>query len=158
MPIIQENRFRVKLAWRAAASGLGLGYLPFCPGTFGSLLALPLWYLGGGFGIGHFAVLAAVLLVSIPAARVEMRETGHKDPPSVVIDEVAGMLVAATGIPWGWKPAVLLFLLFRLFDIVKFGPAAWANAREGAVYVVADDLAAGLYANLAYRGIAWAIG
>lgn len=158
MSILQENRFRGKLVWRTVASGLGLGYLPVCPGTFGTLLALPLWYLGGGSGIAHFVILAAVLLVSIPAAGVEMRETGGKDPPSVVIDEVAGMLLAATGIPWGWKTAVLLFLLFRFFDIVKLGPAAWANAREGAAYVVADDLAAGLYANLAYRGIAWAIG
>lgn len=158
MSILQENRSPGKLAWRAAASGLGLGYLPCCPGTFGSLLALPLWYLGGGWGIAHFSILAAVLLVSIPAARVEMRETGHKDPPSVVIDEAAGMLLAATGIPWGWKAALLLFLLFRLFDIVKFGPAAWANRREGAAYVVADDLAAGVYANLAYRGIAWLTG
>lgn len=106
----------------------------------------------------HFSALALVLLLSIPAARVEIRETGRKDPPSVVIDEVAGMLLASTGIPWGWKPAVLLFLLFRFFDILKFGPAAWANEREGAVYVVADDLAAGVYAHLAYRGIAWLTG
>ncbi len=106
----------------------------------------------------HFSALALVLLLSIPAARVEIRETGRKDPPSVVIDEVAGMLLASTGIPWGWKPVVLLFLLFRFFDILKFGPAAWANEREGAVYVVADDLAAGVYAHLAYRGIAWLTG
>jgi len=128
------------------------------PGTFGSLLALPLWYLGGGSGVAHFAMLAAVLVLSVPAAGVEMEETGEKDPPSVVIDEVAGMLLAATGIPWGWKPALLLFLLFRFFDIVKIGPAAWANGRKGAVYVVADDLIAGVYAHLSYRGIAWLTG
>ena len=89
---------------------------------------------------------------------MEMRETGKKDPPSVVIDEVAGMLLAATGIPWGWTPVLGLFLLFRFFDIAKWGPVAWLNAREGAVYVVADDLAAGLFANLAYRGISWLAG
>jgi len=158
MSILQENRFRGNVAWRAVASGMGVGYIPLFPGTFGTLLALPLWYLGGGAGVAHFGMLAAVLLVSVPAARVEMRETGVKDPPSVVIDEVAGMLLAATGIPWGWKPVLLLFLLFRCFDIVKFGPAAWADAREGAAYVVADDLVAGVYAHLAYRGIAWLTG
>ena len=104
------------------------------------------------------AILSAVLLLSVPAARVEMAETGEKDPPSVVIDEVAGMLLAATGIPWGWKPALLLFLLFRFFDIVKLGPAAWANERKGAVYVVADDLVAGVYAHISYRGITWLTG
>lgn len=158
MPVFQVNRFRGKTAWRAVASGLGLGFLPWFPGTFGSLAALPLWYLGGGAGVVHFGLLGFVLLLSLPATRVEMRETGLADPPSVVIDEVAGMLLAATGIPWGWKPAVLLFLLFRFFDIVKFGPAAWANDRKGPHYVVADDLAAGLYANLAYRGILWLTG
>jgi phosphatidylglycerophosphatase A len=135
-----------------------VGFAPVAPGTLGSLLALPLWYWGGGAGSVHFGALAVVLLLSVPAARVEILETGRKDPPTVVIDEVAGMLLAATGIPWGWKPALMLFLLFRFFDILKFGPAAWADAREGAVYVVADDLAAGLYANLAYRGIAWLTG
>ena len=158
MPILQVKRFRGRLAWRAIASGLGVGFAPVAPGTLGSLLALPLLYWGGGAGSVHFGALAVVLLLSVPAARVEILETGRKDPPTVVIDEVAGMLLAATGIPWGWKPALMLFLLFRFFDILKFGPAAWADAREGAVYVVADDLAAGLYANLAYRGIAWLTG
>lgn len=124
----------------------------------GSLLALPLWYLGGGNGVVHFAILAVVLLLSVPAAKVEIAETGFDDPPSVVIDEVAGLLLAATGIPWGWKQALLLFLLFRFFDIFKVGPAAWANARKGAVFVVADDLVAGVYAHLSYRGIAWLTG
>lgn len=158
MSIFRVGRIRTSLFWRAVASGLGAGFVPVAPGTVGSLLALPLWYWSGGGGIAHFGLLAALLLMSVPAARAEIRETGRKDPPSVVIDEVAGMLLAATGIPWGWKAAVLLFLLFRFFDIVKFGPAAWANAREGAVYVVADDLAAGVYANLSYRGIAWLTG
>jgi len=76
----------------------------------------------------------------------------------VVIDEIAGMLLAATGIPWGVRPALLLFLLFRGFDVFKFGPAAWLNARRGAVYVVADDLVAGVCAGLAYRGIVWLTG
>lgn len=149
----QVKRFWGATVWRAAASGLGVGYSPFVPGTLGSLLALPFWYWGGGGGPAHFGSLAAVLILAIPAARVEMRETGKKDPPSVVIDEVAGMLLAATGIPWEWKRVLVLFLLFRLFDIAKWGPMAWLNARDGAVYVVADDLAAGIFANLACQGI-----
>lgn len=137
---------------------MGVGYAPLAPGTFGSLLALPLWFWGGGWGVIHFGVLASVLLLSLPAARVEREVTGKNDPSSVVIDETAGMLLAATGIPFGWKSAIFLFLLFRLFDIVKFGPAAWLNSREGELYVVADDLAAAVYANLAYRGILWLTG
>lgn len=140
------------------ASGLGVGYAPLAPGTAGTLLALPLWYAGGGRGAAHAILLAAVLLVSIPAVRAATEKAGKKDPSWVVIDEVAGMLVAATGIPWGWTSVVLLFVLFRLFDIFKFGPAAWMDARDGALYVVGDDLAAGVCANLAYRGIEWLMG
>ena len=154
----QVNRFRGATVLRIAASGFGVGYAPRIPGTLGTLLALPLWYWGGGGGPAHFAILGVVLLLAFPAAGAEMRETGRKDPPSVVIDEVAGMLLAATGIPWGWKPVLVLFLLFRFFDIAKWGPVAWLNAREGAVYVVADDLAAGIFANLACRGIFWLTG
>jgi phosphatidylglycerophosphatase A len=87
-----------------------------------------------------------------------MAATGSSDPGSVVIDEIAGMLLAATGIPWGLRPVLLLFLLFRFFDVFKLGPAAWLDARKGAVYVVADDLAAGVFAGLAYRGITWLTG
>ena len=154
----QVNRFPGRLAWRAVASGMGVGYAPVFPGTLGSLLALPLWYWGEGGGAVHLGALAAVLVLALPATMVEMRETGRKDPPSVVIDEIAGMLLAATGIPWGGKSVVALFLLFRLFDILKFGPAAWMDSREGAIYVVADDLVAGICANLACRVILWMTG
>ncbi len=154
----QVNRFAGRVFWRAVASGVGLGYVPLAPGTLGALLALPLWYGGGGEGAIHFGLLTAILILSLPATRVEMQVTGRNDPPSVVSDEIAGMLLAATGISWGWKSGVSLFLLFRLFDIVKIGPAAWVDSREGAVYVIADDLVAGLYANLAYRGIVWLTG
>jgi phosphatidylglycerophosphatase A len=108
--------------------------------------------------VRHLLLLCAVLLVSVPAAREEMAVTGSPDPRSVVIDEIAGMLLAATGIPWAVRPVLLLFLLFRFFDVFKFGPAAWLDARRGPVYVVADDLAAGVCAGLAYRGITWLTG
>ena len=156
--MFQAKRLPDSVVWRAVASGFGAGYAPLAPGTLGSMLALPLWYWGGGAGAIHFAALALVLVLSLPAVKAEVRVTGQKDPPSVVIDEIAGMLLAATGIPWGWKSGLVLFLLFRLFDIVKFGPAAWLNSRDGAIYVVADDLVAGLCANVACRGILWLTG
>ena len=143
---------------RVVATGLGTGYCPVAPGTAGTLVALPLWYWTGGWGIRHLLLLAGILLLSVPAARQEMEATEKKDPGTVVIDEIAGMLLAATGIPWGIWPAVLLFLLFRFFDIFKFGPAAWADARHGPAFVVMDDLAAGAYAALSYRAIRWLTG
>ena len=154
----QVNRFPDRVVWRVLASGLGVGYAPVFPGTIGSLLALPIWYWGGGWGAVHIVALVVVLVISLPATRREMRITGQRDPPSVVIDEIAGMMLAVTGIPWTWKSVLALFLLFRLFDIVKFGPAAWMDSRDGAIYVLADDLVAGLYANMAWRGFLWLTG
>jgi phosphatidylglycerophosphatase A len=87
-----------------------------------------------------------------------MESAGETDPGSVVIDEIAGMLLAATWIPWSWKNALWVFALFRLFDIWKFGPIAWIDTKKGPVAVVADDLAAGALSGLAYRGISWLIG
>jgi phosphatidylglycerophosphatase A len=159
MGAVQVNRFRgnrwVRNALRAVATGFGAGFCPVAPGTAGTLVALPLWYWSGGSGARHFLLLGLVLLVSVPSARIEAEAAGNADPPSVVIDEIAGMLFAATAIPWSLRSAAILFLLFRLFDIAKFGPAAWLNRREGAVFVVADDLAAGGYAALAFRGVEW---
>lgn len=162
MATAQVNRFRgnpwVRGGLRAVATGFGAGYAPVAPGTAGTLVCLPLWYLTGGTGPEHYLLLGAVLLLSVPAAREGLTAAGGKDPPSVVIDEIAGMLLAATGIPWGGWNVLALFLLFRAFDVFKFGPAAWLDAKEGALYVVADDLAAGVYAAVAFRGIAWLIG
>ncbi len=162
MGTAQVNRFRgniwVRRGLRAAATGLGTGRVPVAPGTAGSLACLPLWYWTGGEGAAHWLLLAGVLLLSVPAAREGMESAGEKDPGSVVIDEIAGMLLAAAGIPWGWKNALTVFALFRLFDVWKFGPTAWIDAREGPVAVVADDLAAGALAGLAFRGISWLIG
>ena len=143
---------------RAVATGFGLGRVPVAPGTAGTLACLPLWYLTGGGGPAHFLLLGAVLLLSVPAAREGMEAFGEKDPGSIVIDEIAGMLLASTWIPWGWMNAAALFLLFRFFDVCKFGPIAWIDAKEGPAAIVADDLAAGVCAALAYRGIAWLIG
>ena len=143
---------------RAVATGFGAGRVPVAPGTAGSLVGVLLWYWSGGWGVRHLLLLGAILLLSVPAAREEIAATRSPDPGSVVIDEIAGMVLAATGIPWSVRSALLLFLLFRVFDVFKFGPAAWLDARKGAVYVVADDLAAGVYAGLAYRGIAWLTG
>jgi len=159
---VQVNRFPgnrlVRAGLRAVATGFGVGRFPWAPGTAGTVLALPLWYWTGGSAWRQLALLAAVVLLAVPAAREEMAATGRKDPQTVVIDEVAGMLLAATGTPWAWRHVLALFLLFRAFDILKFGPVAWLDAREGPLYVVADDLAAGACAALVYRGLAWLTG
>jgi phosphatidylglycerophosphatase A len=89
-----------------------------------------------------------VTVVGIWAAGREEARTGVKDPRVIVIDEVAGMLLACAGHPRTWPWALGLFLAFRFFDVVKPLGIARLQALPGGVGVVVDDLAAGLCACL----------
>ena len=137
-----------------------IGHLPVAPGTIGSLAALPL--LPGLAAVRDRSTLVyAVAIVVIvatavwAAGRAEETLGGH-DHSAIVIDEVAGMVVAGVLLPGTWAAAVLAFVLFRLFDVVKPYPANLIDGRvEGGLGVVGDDLVAGLYAGLAGRFILW---
>ena len=139
-------------AAKLVASGLGTGWTPVAPGSAGSLLALILGIpmLTGPAWLLPAAALVALLagLWSIAACRV------NGDPGWVVIDEVAGQWLAMSGL----ARASLLglaaaFAIFRLLDIAKPGPVAWAERQPGAAGIMADDLVAGALT----AGILWAI-
>ena len=128
------------------ASGCGLGALPRMPGTWGSLGALPLWLLFSWLSNGWYLLL--VLIISWLAVRVAGEAEKYlrvSDSPVIVIDEIAGLLLALTGVPLGWGAVLTAFLLFRFFDIVKPFPANWCEENlSGGLGVVADDLVAGI--------------
>jgi len=98
--------------------------------------------------------MAAVLLagtaicLGIPAATKVARAAATKDPQIVVIDEVAGQLLAFVGVPISWKSLLLGFILFRGFDIVKPPPVRQLEQLPEGLGIVMDDVAAGLYALL----------
>jgi phosphatidylglycerophosphatase A len=94
------------------------------------------------------AIAAAVLvaLIGIPAATQVARGSGIRDPQFVVIDEVAGQLVALIAVPLTWKSLLVGFILFRAFDIVKPPPVRQLEAIPEGAGIVLDDVAAGLYA------------
>ena len=146
---------------RRVATGIatlfGLGRLP-APGTFGSLAALPLaWGLHAAGGIYLMVTVTAAIWVLGWWASVEYLAGRAEDPPEVVIDEVAGQLVALWPLSWGltvagteshvwpWPGWIGGFLLFRFFDIVKPWPVSLAN-RPGAFPLMVDDVVAGLIA------------
>jgi phosphatidylglycerophosphatase A len=101
---------------------------------------------------GYCSALAAVVAVGIWASQRVEDVLGRKDPGVIVIDEVAGMMVAVLLLPR--TPGVLLcaFLLFRLFDIWKPFPAREAQALRGGLGVVVDDVIAGAYALVLIMG------
>jgi phosphatidylglycerophosphatase A len=87
-----------------------------------------------------------VTLIGIPAATQVARGAGAKDPQVVVIDEVAGQLVALIAVPLAWRSFLAAFILFRAFDIVKPPPVRQLEAIPEGAGIVLDDVAAGLYA------------
>ena len=128
-----------------AGSGLGLGYLPVAPGTWGSVGGLLIWWLTLPMG-RELQVLLLVLAV-VPAALACgacARRAGRDDPSFVVLDEVLGMYLAlvflSPSLPW----VAGAFVLFRLLDIFKPWPVSLMEKRfTGGAAILLDDLLAG---------------
>ncbi|MGA8271801.1 MAG: phosphatidylglycerophosphatase A [Candidatus Sulfotelmatobacter sp.] len=140
-------------AWATLVATLfGIGRLRPGPGTWGSAATVLLWAavassLSPALRTPVAVILAAlVTLIGIPAATRVARGVGRKDPQFVVIDEVAGQLVALIAVPLAWKSFLAGFILFRAFDIVKPPPARQLEAIPEGAGIVLDDIAAGLYA------------
>lgn len=135
----------------AVATGLGAGYAPIAPGTAGSACGLLIWaVLPAAAGV-QALVLATMFAAGVWSAGAAERHFGGTDPGPVVVDEVLGMLVTLFLNPVGWAGALVAFLLFRIFDIVKPYPADRLERLPGGLGVMADDLMAGVYANLSLR-------
>lgn len=137
------------------ATFFGIGRLRPGPGTWASAATALLW-AGCAYSLplpirGPVAVGLAllVILIGIPSATRVARVSGIKDPHFVVIDEVAGQLVALIAVPLAWKSFLAGFILFRAFDIVKPPPVRQLEALPEGTGIVLDDIAAGLYALLA---------
>ncbi len=130
---------------RLLASGFGVGYAPFAPGTVASLAAL---VVGVAMLLVSPILLGiASLVASVGGIWVVGRARVDGDPGWVVIDEFAGQWIALLGIGSVAPLEVLAaFLLFRALDIWKPGPVGWADRQHGAIGVMADDIIAGLIA------------
>jgi phosphatidylglycerophosphatase A len=133
------------------ASVCGLGYIPIASGTFGSGAGLFLWILMPRSALLQLFVLSLVFVIGSWSGSVAEEHFGRTDPGQVVIDEVLGMLITLFMNPVGWRGALIGFLLFRVFDVIKPYPADRFERLPGGVGIMADDAMAGIYANLALR-------
>jgi phosphatidylglycerophosphatase A len=134
----------------ALASFGYVGFFPFAPGTAGSAAALVIFLpvrWAGSLAL-EIALAALVAVTGVWAATEAERALGRQDPGPVVIDEVAGMLVSLFFLPATWPVIVTAFLAFRIFDIIKPWPCDALERLHGGLGIMADDLAAGVYANL----------
>ncbi len=132
--------------WLGIATGFGIGFLPGAPGTYGSLLAIILYFFFPKSPIFYALFIILLLPIAcISASKAEIYIQRH-DPSQVVIDEILGMLVAL----WTIVPTIfslfLTFLLFRFFDITKPFPIRQLESLPKGTGIIADDLMAGIYA------------
>jgi phosphatidylglycerophosphatase A len=144
--IVQNSRTFSDWIILLIATGMGMGYAPFAPGTFGSLAGLPLaWGLHFLPLWGQAAAAALLFAAGIPICAVGARLLRAKDPGAVVFDEIAAFGVVFLLVPFTPVSAVAGFLLFRLFDVWKPWPARRLESLPGGLGIMADDFAAGLY-------------
>jgi phosphatidylglycerophosphatase A len=139
----------------ALATALGVGYVRFAPGTFGSAVGLVLWWALPASPAIQVGTIVGLFVLGSWSGSVAERHFGTTDPSQVVIDEVMGMLITLFLIPVGWKGATAGFLLFRVADVIKPFPANRLERLPGGIGVMADDAMAAVYANLALRGCIW---
>jgi phosphatidylglycerophosphatase A len=142
-----NSRDRVVLA---LATGFSVGRIPLAPGTFGTLLGVPICLLLAEIGFGAaVTVIAGFAFFAVWVAGEAERLLGQKDASCIVIDETVGILVSLAGVPLTPLNAAAGFIAFRFFDIIKPFPAHWLDARApGGWGIVLDDVVAGIYTNL----------
>jgi phosphatidylglycerophosphatase A len=131
------------------AEGAWSGKSPIAPGTAGTVVGVLLYLAVNGFAPAWYpAITAAVIVIGTwTAGRAEVL-LGRKDSPSIVIDEIAGYLIAMFLVPSGRGFVAAGFFLFRLFDIVKPWPLKRLQDLHGGPGVMLDDVGAGIYANI----------
>lgn len=132
------------------AFGFGSGAMPFAPGTFGTLVAIPVFLLMAPLGLwAYLAITLLLAIIGVWLCHVTARDLGVHDHSGIVWDEIVGYLVTMIAVPQTWQMIVLGFVLFRIFDIFKPWPIGWIDKRvQGGLGIMLDDVLAGIFAAL----------
>ncbi len=140
------------------ATGFGTGLAPRAPGTAGTVVGVIAYLALAGLAPTIYLLLLLVLFVlGIWICRHAVRKLGVHDAPSIVFDEIVGILVTLTATPLQWPWIVAGFVLFRFFDILKPWPIIWLDKNvPGGLGIMLDDLVAGLFALALLQSAQWA--
>ena len=135
--------------------GFGSGLLPGMPGTYGSFLALFLFLPLAHLSLSTLLILNTILfLIGCYCCDKTAHALGLDDPSPVVLDEIVAMFFILSFIPLSVFNYLLVFAVFRFFDIVKPWPVSWCDRNiKGGVGIMVDDMAAAVYA----LGVVWVV-
>ena len=136
---------------RTVAAVCGIGRVPRLPGTVASVVGAGISWLLVSSPAAQIGACAAAIALGFWSAGPAAVALGAKDPPSIVIDEVAGMMITLLLLPANWRVYLAGFALFRFFDIFKPLGLRRLERLPGSVGIMLDDLAAGLLARLALQ-------
>ena len=146
--------------WVFIACGFGVGALPFMPGTYGTVVGVGLYWLIHSLPLWLFSlVLVAACLAGVLLCGRANKAFGTDDHPAAVWDEIAAFGWVMWGVPFNPILIVIGFVLFRFFDIVKFGPVRWLDRNlHGGWGVMLDDIVAAIFSCIVLHLICWAWG
>jgi len=135
-----------------------VGFVPFAPGTIGSLAGLAVYGLlrwSGATWPIEAAVIVALFVAGTWSGTHAERHFGTTDPGPGVIDEVVGMLITLFLLPSSWAIIVVGFLVFRVLDVIKPYPANRLERLHGGLGMMTDDVMSAVYSNLVLQALVW---
>ncbi len=137
------------------AFGFGSGLVPKAPGTFGTLAAVPCYYLLQFLSVSNYLwILLATTLLGIYLCGESAKKLKTHDHPGIVWDEFVGFFITMTAIPCTLVNLIIGFCLFRLFDILKPWPIKWIDKKvSGGIGIMLDDVIAGVFAWIGLYGM-----
>jgi phosphatidylglycerophosphatase A len=157
MTTLPDRRFLLQHPAHLFALGFGSGLARFAPGTFGTLVAFPLFY--GMMAIPealHLPLIALLFVVGIPICGLTSRALGVEDHGGIVWDEIVAMLLVLEYTPLSWQWWLAAFVLFRLYDMLKPFPIRRCDVHvKGGFGVMFDDLLAAIYTLLTLHAWLW---
>jgi len=142
------------------AFGFGSGLAPKAPGTFGTLAAVPLYWLIAQLAPGLYALaLVVAFVLGVWICGMASRQLQVHDHPGIVWDEFVGYWITMFALPIDWIWALAGFVAFRFFDIIKPWPIGWLDKRVGGgLGIMIDDVVAGVMACALLHLALWWLG
>ena len=137
--------------------GFGIGAIPFMPGTFGTLAAVPFYLIAVQWHISIYLAITLLLNVAgVYLCHVTNIAFKTEDHPAAVWDEIAAFFIVMIALPPTWPYILGGFILFRLFDIVKPEPIGWIDRNiHGGIGVMLDDIVAAIVSCAILHVIHW---